>query len=130
MVLRPSIQHADVLLGEIDVRGMDGWRGLNRLLASALTGWRIHLNPIAASPAWAVLAAAHKERRPVRATVLGPSARGVRAEVHGLFGTLARESQLAPGDEVEVLVSRLNPDEGRILLARRPPPNDQLALPY
>jgi transcription antitermination factor NusA-like protein len=129
MVLRPMIQHADVMLGEIDLRGMDGWRSLNRLLASALTGWRIRLHAVAESPAWRALAAAHAARRPVRATVLGPSARGVRMEVHGLFGVLPHAESLAVGDEVDVLVSRLNSDEGRIFLSRRLPPSDQLALP-
>jgi hypothetical protein len=129
MVLRPLIQHADVLLGEIDLRGIDGWRGLNRLLASSLTGWGIRLHAIAESPAWQMLATAHAERRPVRATVLGPSARGLRVEVHGLFGVLPHAPSLAVGDEVEVLVSRLNADEGRIFLSRRLPPSDQLTLP-
>jgi hypothetical protein len=129
MVLRPMLQHADVLLGEIDLLGIDGWRSLNRLLASALTGWRIRLHAVAESPAWALLAAAQAARRPVVATVLGPSPRGLRVDVHGLYGILLGPSIEDAGAEVEVLVSRLNADEGRIFLTRRMPPSDQLALP-
>src|SRR5262249_12961948 len=45
IVLLPGIGHARALLGEIDMRGIAGWRGLNTVLASALTGWRIRLEP-------------------------------------------------------------------------------------
>jgi hypothetical protein len=47
----PSRRLASVLLGDIDVRGARGRRGVNLLLASALTGWRIRLREIARSPA-------------------------------------------------------------------------------
>ena len=49
MLLLPGIGHARVLLGEIDVRGIAGWRDVNVILASALTGWRIRLEPVAAT---------------------------------------------------------------------------------
>jgi hypothetical protein len=61
-------------------------------------------------------------------TVLGPSPRGLRVEVHGLYGMLSGVATEEAGAELEVLVSRLNRDEGRIFLARRVPPSDQLAL--
>ena len=48
----PSRRLANVLLGDIDVRGARGRQGINLLLASALTGWRIRLREIARSPAW------------------------------------------------------------------------------
>ena len=57
MLLKPAIEHAQVFVGEIDLRGMDGWRGINRLLASSLTGWRIRLSPIAVD-AWLASAGA------------------------------------------------------------------------
>src|SRR5205823_12640124 len=89
VVLLASIGHARVLLGEIDVRGIAGWRGLNVVLASALTGWRIRLEPIAGTAAWRRLHAAMLARRPVTATVVGRSERGPRVEVLGLYAVLS-----------------------------------------
>jgi N utilization substance protein A len=58
MQLSPSTRLANVLLGDIDVRGVHGRRGTNLLLASALTEWRIRLREIARSPAWKTLESA------------------------------------------------------------------------
>jgi transcription antitermination factor NusA-like protein len=129
MLLRPALRHAHVLVGEIDRRGMDGWRGINRLLASALTGWRIHLESISASPAWAVLSAAHATRRAVPATAIGATPRGALVDVHGLYATLPRRDQVRVDQELEVRVTRLDPDEGRIFVSRHLAPSGQLALP-
>jgi hypothetical protein len=129
MVLRPLIVHVQVLVGEIDLRGMNGWRGLNRLLASTLTGWRIHLEPIAASPAWAALSVACAERRPIAATVVDVGVRGTRVNVHGLLAHLPRRDRLPLGQELQVRVARLDADEGRIWVSRRLGRSAQLSLP-
>ena len=63
--LSPSTRLANVLLGDIDVRGVRGRQGINLLLASALTEWRIRLRQIARSPAWKSLEAAQAEQRSV-----------------------------------------------------------------
>jgi transcription antitermination factor NusA-like protein len=138
MVLLPGIGHARVLLGEIDVRGIAGWRGLNTALASALTGWRIRLEPVALTPAWARLEAAMRSRRTVQANVIGSTERGVRLEVLGLFATLIRPSQdplrapdsvlREPKDLVEVRVTRMDADEGRIFVSDRLATSGQLPL--
>jgi transcription antitermination factor NusA-like protein len=93
IVLLPGLGHARVLLGEIDVRGIAGWRGLNTVLASTLTGWRIRLEPLARTSAWRWLKAAMATRRPVAATVLGSGARGLRVEVHGLYAWLTSHEE-------------------------------------
>ena len=118
ILLLPALSHARVLLGEIDLRGIAGWRGLNTILASALTGWRIRLEPIAATPAWQRLDAAMQTRRVVTATVVGFSQRGPRLEVMGLYAMLANRSrEVELGEEIEVRISRMDPDEGRIFVA-------------
>jgi transcription antitermination factor NusA-like protein len=129
MVLRPAIGHAHVLLGEIDLRGMNGWRGINRVLASALSGWRIHLESIAASPAWALVAAARSRQASVSATVVELSPRGPLVTIHGLSAWLPRREQVSVGQEVEVRVIRLDPDEGHIFVSRQLAPSGQLQLP-
>jgi hypothetical protein len=48
--LSSSTRLANVLLSDIDVRGMRGRQGINLLLASALAGWRIRLREITRSP--------------------------------------------------------------------------------
>lgn len=129
VLLLPALGHARVLLGEIDVRGIAGWRGLNTLLASALTGWRIRLESVATTAAWRRLEAAMVARRPVVATVVGPAARGLRVEVLGLYGVLWRpRSDLVPGQELEVRVTRMDRDEGRIFVSDRPAVTGQLLL--
>jgi transcription antitermination factor NusA-like protein len=132
MLLLPGIGHARVLLGEIDLRGIAGWRGLNALLASALTGWRIRLEPVAATHLWRRLQAAMLARRPVLATVLGRADRGPRVEVLGLYAILsgsgAGRAQPA-GDELEVRITRMDADEGRIFVSDRLATTGQLVLP-
>jgi transcription antitermination factor NusA-like protein len=128
VVLLAGIGHARVLLGEIDVRGIAGWRGLNTLLASALTGWRIRLEPVAATAAWRRLESAMLARRPLMATVIGHTERGPRVEVLGLYALLSRRTAVTPGQEVEVRITRMDPDEGRIFVSDRLVSTGQLAL--
>jgi transcription antitermination factor NusA-like protein len=129
MLLVPGLRHARVLLGEIDIRGIAGWRGLNAILASALTGWRIRLEPIAEAPAWRRLHAAMLARRTVPATVVGVSQRGLRLEVLGLYARLRRDARAyAPGQDLEVRITRMDPDEGRIFASDRLGARAQLAL--
>jgi len=122
VVLLPGLGHARVLLGEIDVRGIAGWRGVNAILASALTGWRIRLEAVAATPAWASLEAAMLARRPVTGSVVRATERGSRVEVQGLYAVLSsshRALELVPGQEIQVRVTRMYPDEGRIFVSDR-----------
>jgi transcription antitermination factor NusA-like protein len=129
VLLLPTIGHARVLLGEIDVRGIAGWRGLNTVLASALTGWRIRLEPVASTEAWRHLGAAFVARRPLRAAVIGRTDRGPRIELNGLFGVLSGSSRAYEvGEELEVRVTRMDPDEGRIFASDRLVNNGQLPL--
>ena len=129
MLLLPAIGHARVLLGEIDVRGIAGWRGLNTLLASAVTGWRIRLEPVTATAAWRRLQAAMRARRPVIGRVVGRTERGVRLEMLGLYAVLSGARRAAPdGHELEVRITRMDPDEGRILVSDRQVANGQLPL--
>jgi transcription antitermination factor NusA-like protein len=115
VLLLPTIAHARVLLGEIDVRGMAGWRGLNTALASALTGWRIRLEPVAATVAWERLERGMRARRPVTATVVGATERGPRLEVSGLYAVLSGASRTYEvGERLDVRLIRMDPDEGRI----------------
>lgn len=125
MLLKPAIRHAHVYVGEIDALGLSGWRGINRLLASSLTGWRIHLESVAGTAAWRSLSAAMARRRAVSATVVG----GAKVEVQGLYGVLRSPEQLEPGAELQVRVMRMNADEGRILVTRARVQDGQLALP-
>jgi len=116
VLLLPSIGHARVLLGEIDVRGIAGWSGLNSTLASILTGWRIRLEPIAATPAWRRLHAAMLAPRPVVGTVVGRTERGPRLEVLGLYAILSGPStEPVLGQALEVRITRMAADEGRII---------------
>jgi len=128
MLLLPGIGHARVLLGEIDLRGIAGWRGLNAVLASALTGWRIRLEPVAATVAWRRLRAAMLARRPVLGTVVGRTDRGPRVEVSGLYAVLSGSAQPV-GSEIEVRITRMDPDEGRIFVSDRLVATGQLRLP-
>jgi transcription antitermination factor NusA-like protein len=129
MLLKPAIEHAQVFVGEIDLRGMDGWRGINRLLASSLTGWRIRLSPVAGTYGWRVLELAMAEQRPLPATVLGPSSRGWRVEVEGLHAVLAAGRNRQSSEELEVRVIRMDADEGRIVVSDRLRRREQLVLP-
>jgi transcription antitermination factor NusA-like protein len=130
VLLLPGPGHARVLLGEIDVRGLAGWRGLNTLLASALTGWRIRLEPVAATAAWQRLHAAMLGHRSVMGTVVGRTQRGLRVEVHGLYAVLGNPlAEPEPGQEIELRLTRMDADEGRIFVSDRRVPTRQLALP-
>jgi transcription antitermination factor NusA-like protein len=130
VVLLPGLRHARVLLGEIDVRGIAGWRGLNTVLASALTGWRIRLEPVAATAAWQRLEAAMYARRSVSGTIVGRTSRGTRVEIVGLYAVLTSPLvERAPGQEVELRLTRMDADEGRIFVSDRRVPTDQLGLP-
>jgi hypothetical protein len=130
MLLMPGITHARVLLGEIDVRGIAGWRGLNRVLASSLTGWRIRLEPVAATPAWARLQSAMLAHRPVTGSVVGPGERGPRLEIQGLYAVLSgvTGAELDVGQELQVRITRMDPDEGRIFVSERLVQRAQLRL--
>jgi transcription antitermination factor NusA-like protein len=128
--LLPGLGHARVLLGEIDVRGIAGWRGLNTVLASALTGWRIRLEPVAATVAWQRLEAAMVARRPVLGTVIARTQRGVRVEVLGLYALLTNSrAALQPGQELELRLTRMDADEGRIFVTDRRVVTSQMMLP-
>ena len=136
IVLLTALGHARVLLGDIDVRGIAGWRGLNTALASALTGWRIRLEPVAATATWQRLETAMRGRRPLIATVVGPGdptagsrSSAVRLDLQGLFARLSHPRHvLNPGESIEVRITRMDPDEGRIFVSDRLPPTGQLPL--
>jgi transcription antitermination factor NusA-like protein len=131
VVLLAGIGHARVLLGEIDVRGIAGWRGLNTLLASALTGWRIRLESVAATAAWRRLHSAMLAKRTITATVIGHTERGLRVDVLGLYAVLTRPNGLlttSPGDDLDLRITRMDPDEGRIFVSDRLAATGQLAL--
>ena len=127
IVLLPALARARVLLGEIDVRGIGGWRGLNTVLASALTGWRIRLEPVAATAAWRRLERALQTRRAVPGTVVGETERGLRLDVLGLYAVLPG-GQGRVGQDLVVRITRLDPDEGRIFVSDRLAATGQLAL--
>ena len=123
MQLLPGIRHAHVFLGEIDLRGIAGWRNLNVVLASSLTGWRIRLLPVSQTTMWRRLEAARRDGTTVRAAVVEPN-------VVEIFGFLfARLPTLTAQRELEVRVRRLDPDEGRITVTNRLRSSGQLRLP-
>jgi hypothetical protein len=129
MLLLPWLRHARVFLGQIDLRGIAGWRGVNAILASALTGWRIRLEPVASTPAWSRLRSAMLARRPVVATVVARTERGYRVDVGGLFALLSSaQRELTIGEELEVRPTRMDPDEGRVFVSDRAGAIAQLPL--
>jgi transcription antitermination factor NusA-like protein len=128
MLLLPALGHARVLLGEIDLRGIAGWRGLNVLLASALTGWRIRLESVSATDAWHHLQVAMHARRPVRGTVLDRVERAARLDVIGLYAVLSSDAEYRTGQELAVRITRMDPDEGRIFASDRLSESGQLPL--
>ena len=130
MLLLPAIAHARVLLGDIDVRGIAGWRDLNVVLASALTGWRIRLEPVAATAAWRRLELAMRTRRPVPGTVVGATERGPRLELLGLYAVLSGgdSRRAVEGQELQVRITRMDADESRIFATDRLLPDGQLPL--
>lgn len=136
---------ANVLLGEIDKIGMRGPQGVNLLLASALTGWRIRLRSIRNSPAWRLLDSARDQRRSVPGVVEARAGKGLSVSVYGLNALLPTgrllgvgrdtppnqvdflERQLV-GKQIQVVVLRLDADEGKIFVAQRVPQAAQLQL--
>jgi transcription antitermination factor NusA-like protein len=146
----PSMQlssgrRATVMLGAIDVRGARGRQGINLMLASALTDWRIHLREIARAAAWKVLEAALAQSQSVPAIVNARVAKGLAVTIYGLHGLLPigqivgvrrstppREvdtlTQRLLGTELQVIVLKLDPDEGHIFVAARPLQARQLSL--
>jgi transcription antitermination factor NusA-like protein len=147
MQLSPSARLANVLLGDIDVRGVRGRKGINLLLASALTGWRIRLREIARSPAWKTLDAARLEHRSVLASVQARVSKGLAVSIYGLNGLLPigqvrgvrRETpaervdevlRARLGQELRVDVLRLDSDSGHIFVSERRPAGRQLPLPF
>ena len=146
MQLSPSTRLANVLLGDIDVRGVRGRKGINLLLASALTGWRIRLRGIARSPAWKTLDAARLEHRSVPASVQARVSKGLAVSIYGLNGLLPigqvrgirRETpaqrvdailRARLGQELRVDVLRMDADAGHIFVSERRPAGRQLPLP-
>lgn len=143
--LWPSTRLANVFLGDIDVRGARGGHGVNLLLASALTEWRLRLREIARSPAWRALEIARQERRSVPATVQRRAPKGLAVAIYGLngflptgqvqgvrrntpptvVGELARERL---GQEIQVRVLRMDPDAGHIFVSERAATGRQLRL--
>jgi transcription antitermination factor NusA-like protein len=145
--LSPSSRLANVLLGDVDVRGTRGRRGINLLLASALTQWRIRLREISQSPAWKVLEQAQRERRTVRAIVQALVPKGLAVELYGLNGLLPIgqvrgvrrntgaqhvEARLRErlGAELRVQVLRMDADAGHIYVSEQVPSGRQLLLPF
>ncbi|GAC1325882.1 MAG: hypothetical protein NVSMB2_24680 [Chloroflexota bacterium] len=129
-LLLPGLSHARVLLGDIDMRGLAGWRGINVILASALTGWRIRLDSVARTAAWAFLSNAAQTHRPLEGTVVGRGDRGIRVEAHGLYAIVTDRTAETwrAGDTVVVRITRLDPDEGRVFAAPATAHDRQLAL--
>ncbi len=143
--LSPSTRLANVLLGDIDIGGVRGRQGINLLLASALTEWRIRLRRIARSPAWKTLEAAHAGRRSVPAMVQARVPKGLALSIYGLNGLLPigqvtgiRRSTPAEtvdallrqrlGHELRVDVLRIDSDTGQIIVSERLSPGRQLPL--
>jgi len=87
-VLYPIRRRAEILLGEIDYRGARGWRDLNLVLASALTGWHLSIEPIAGSPNWGALETARIQARGVPAEIIGRTPKGLQVRVYDLNGLL------------------------------------------
>jgi N utilization substance protein A len=84
----PTTRLANVLLGDIDVRGGRGWHRTNLLLASALTNWGLRLRGITRSPAWKALELARDEHRSVPAAAVTRVSKGLAVQVYGLNGLL------------------------------------------
>ncbi len=146
MNLLDASRRAEVLLGEIDYRGIPGPKALNLLLAGALTGWHIRLKRIATSPAWRTLDAARATGRSVPAEVTARVPKGLALTVYGLHallptgrirgirrGTPANEVDTVLrehlGKTLQVGVLRLDADAGHIFVSERVPAGRQLSLP-
>jgi ribosomal protein S1 len=131
---------------DVDVRGVRGRRGINLLLASALTEWRIRLREIARSPAWRALETARQEHRSVPAEVGSRVTSGLAVSIYGLNGLLPTGQvrgvhRNTPAETVDVLlrkrlgqalqvhVLRLDADTGHVFVSERAPAGRQLPLP-
>jgi len=146
MTLLEAARRADVLLGDIDYRGVRGWQAANVLLASALTEWRIRLKRIASSPAWRFIDAARVEGRSVPAEVTSRLPKGLSVSIYGLHALLptgqvrgirrgtpaddvAVHLRQLIGEHIQVVPLRLDSDAGRIYVSERNSAERQLALP-
>ncbi len=144
--LQRSSRLANVLLGDIDVRGTRGRRGVNLLLATALTEWRIRLREIARTPAWEALDEARQAHRSVVATVQALAPKGLALSIFGLHGLMPtgrvrgvhrrssakqvdRLLRARLGQEVRVEILRMDPDSGHIFVAEQVAAGRQLILP-
>jgi transcription antitermination factor NusA-like protein len=143
--LQAAARLANVLLGDIDVRGVRGKRGVNLLLASALTGWRIRLREISRSAAWKSLERAMTSHRTVPSTVQARVPKGLAVTMSGLnallpTGQVRGIRKQTPADEVDALlrahlgqeihvhVLRLDTDTGLIVVSEQIPAARQLRL--
>jgi hypothetical protein len=72
-----------------------------------------------------------RSHRSVTGTVVGRSDRGLRVEVLGLFAALALAdgSGDRAGQAVDVRITRMDADEGRIFVSDRLAATGQLSLP-
>jgi hypothetical protein len=146
IILSPITRVANVLLGDIDIGGVRGRRGINLQLASSLTGWRIRLREIGRSAAWKALEVAQSEHRSLTATVQTRVSKGLVVTVYGLSGLLPTGQvrgvhRNTPADRVDVLVRerigqelqvhviRLDKDTAHIFVSERNLPGRQLQLP-
>ena len=146
MLLLDASRRTQVLLGEIDYRGVWGRQASNVLLAGVLTGWRIRPKRIATSSAWRALEAARQDGRSATAEVAARVPKGLAIVIHGLHGLLPtgqvrgvrrglpteRVDALLRqrlGQELQVTVLRLDADAGHIFVSERVPAGRQLTLP-
>jgi hypothetical protein len=70
-------------------------------------------------------------RRTITATVIGQTEKGPRVEVLGLYAVLTRSTRLntlVPGQDLQVRITRMDPDEGRLFVSDRLAVSGQLAL--
>jgi len=111
-VLYPILRRAEILLGEIEYRGARGWRDVNQVLASALTGWHLSIEPIAGSPNWGALETARIQARGVPAEIVGRTPKGLQVRVYDLngllpFGQIRGVSRKTPAAVLEAAIARL-----------------------
>ena len=126
------------------MRGIRGRRGINLLLASALTEWRIRLRQIARSQAWRALEVAQREHGSVPASVETRVTKGLAVSIYGLNGLLPtgqvggirRDTPIETVDSIlreklgqESQVLRLDADTRHMYVSERRPAGWQLAPP-
>src|SRR5262249_15804987 len=127
--------------------GVRGRRGINLLLSSALTEWRIRLREISRSPAWRAIERAQRDGRSVPAIVQALVPKGLAVSIYGLNGLLPTGEvrgirRNTPADQVDVAlrarlghelrvdVLRMAADVGHVFVSERGAPGRQLALPF